>query len=113
MVKEVDILPIFECLPIDLGSIQSFCYHETASTEIGNRLTKDEAVSLLEWMLAVRAFEQMVISLKDGKAGAGNVTHPLHVETVCLIGGESKFAVGLRENPERNHMPGHSTVEVI
>ncbi len=67
MVKEVDILPIFECLPIDLGSIQSFCYHETASTEIGNRLTKDEAVSLLEWMLAVRAFEQMVISLKDGK----------------------------------------------
>jgi len=36
MVKDVGILPVFECKPIDLGSIQAFCHHETAATEIGN-----------------------------------------------------------------------------
>jgi 2-oxoisovalerate dehydrogenase E1 component len=66
MVKEVDVLPVFQCEPIDLGQVRAFCYGGTAADEIGARLTEEEAVGLLEWLLTVRSFEQMIIALKDG-----------------------------------------------
>jgi 2-oxoisovalerate dehydrogenase E1 component len=66
MVKEVCVLPTFDCQAIDLGEIRAFCYQGSAATEIGNRTSKEDAVALLEWMLTVRSFEQMIISLKDG-----------------------------------------------
>jgi len=66
MVKEIDVLPDFACRPIPLGEIKAFCYEGTAAQEIGRGITRDEAVSLLEWMLTVRSFEQMIVSLKDG-----------------------------------------------
>jgi len=66
MVKEIDVLPDFTCRPIPLGEIKAFCYERTAAQEIGRGITRDEAVSLLEWMLTVRSFEQMIVSLKDG-----------------------------------------------
>jgi len=66
MVKEIDVLPDFACRPIPLGEIKTFCYEGTAAQEIGRGITRDEAVSLLEWMLTVRSFEQMIVSLKDG-----------------------------------------------
>ncbi len=66
MVKEIDVLPDFTCTPIPLGEMRTFCYQGRAADEIGGRLTKEEAVDLLWWMLAVRSFEQMIVSLKDG-----------------------------------------------
>jgi len=66
MVKELNVVPNFKCTPIDLGQIRTFCYAGTARDEIGSRLSQEDAVGLLEWMLAVRSFEQMIISLKDG-----------------------------------------------
>ena len=66
MVKEVCVLPAFACEAVDLGEIRAFCYQGNAAGEIGKRISKEDAVGLLEWMLAVRSFEQMVISLKDG-----------------------------------------------
>ena len=66
MVKEIDVLPDFTCRPIPLGEIKTFCYERTAAQEIGKRITRDEAICLLEWMLTVRSFEQMIVSLKDG-----------------------------------------------
>jgi len=66
MVKEVCVLPIFASEAIDLGEIQAFRYQGNAAAEIGKRLSKSQVLSLLEWMLIVRSFEQMIVSLKDG-----------------------------------------------
>jgi 2-oxoisovalerate dehydrogenase E1 component len=66
MVKEVCVLPVFECSTEDLGKLTKFCYQRTIADEIGSRLTKEEAIGLLEWMLTVRSFEQMIVALKDG-----------------------------------------------
>lgn len=66
MVKEIDVLPDFACRPIPLGEVKTFCYERTAAQEIGKGITSDDAISVLEWMLAVRSFEQMIVSLKDG-----------------------------------------------
>ena len=66
MVREVDVLPAFERKPIELGQVPAFCYRGTVADEIGQRLSREEAVGLLEWMLAVRSFEQMVVALRDG-----------------------------------------------
>jgi len=66
MVKEIDVLPDFRCTPVSLGEMKTFCYQGTATQEIGQRLIKEQAIDLLEWMLTVRSFEQMIVSLKDG-----------------------------------------------
>ncbi|MFB3880737.1 MAG: pyruvate dehydrogenase complex E1 component subunit beta [Armatimonadota bacterium] len=66
MVKEVCVLPVFNCSVEDLGELKLFCYQGSVADEIGSRLTKEEAVGLLKWMLTVRSFEQMIVALKDG-----------------------------------------------
>jgi 2-oxoisovalerate dehydrogenase E1 component len=66
MVKEVCVVPAFECASEDLGNLNLFCYRGSVADEIGRRLTKEEAVGLLEWMLTVRSFEQMIVALKEG-----------------------------------------------
>ncbi|HUU54022.1 MAG TPA: dehydrogenase E1 component subunit alpha/beta [Armatimonadota bacterium] len=66
MVKEIDVRPDFTCTPIPLGEMKTFCYQGTVAQEMGVRIAKDDAIGLLEWMLAVRSFEQMIIALKDG-----------------------------------------------
>jgi 2-oxoisovalerate dehydrogenase E1 component len=66
MVKEVCVVPAFECASEDLGDLNLFCYRGSVADEIGRRLTKEDAVGLLEWMLTVRSFEQMIVALKEG-----------------------------------------------
>jgi len=66
VVKEIDVLPDFLPGVIELGQIPKFQYQRSLPDELGRRLDRDRAVGLLEWMLGVRAFEQMVIALKDG-----------------------------------------------
>ncbi len=68
MVKEIEVLPEFRRGAIALGSVAAFRYQGTLEQELGRRLSKDEAVGLLEWMLAVRSFEQMVVAMKEGRA---------------------------------------------
>ncbi len=67
MVKEVEVAPCFECLTMDLGTLKAFCYQKKAADELGKRLSREDLIGLLEWMLTVRAFEQMIVNLKDGK----------------------------------------------
>jgi 2-oxoisovalerate dehydrogenase E1 component len=66
VVKELCVLPIFESEKVDVGEFEAFRYRGTAAGEIGERLTTEEAMGLLEWMLVVRSFEQMIIAMKDG-----------------------------------------------
>jgi len=68
MVKEIEVLPEFRRGAIALGSVAAFRYQGTLEQELGRRLSKDDAVGLLEWMLAVRSFEQMVVAMKEGRA---------------------------------------------
>lgn len=68
MVKEIEVLPEFRSGAIALGSVAAFRYQGALKQELGRRLSKDEAVGLLEWMLAVRSFEQMVVAMKEGRA---------------------------------------------
>ena len=67
MVRETDCLPVFEPQNIELGSIPAFTYSGSLAGELENGLTRDEAVSLLETMLMIRAFEDMIMNMKAGK----------------------------------------------
>lgn len=67
MVKELEVAPDFRPGTIALGEIPKFRYQGGLAEELGRRLDREEAVRLLEWMLTVRAFEQMVVALKEGK----------------------------------------------
>jgi len=66
MVKEIDVCPDFVPGSEALGEIPLFAYKGDLRAEVGARLTREDAIGFLEWMLTIRAFEQMVIQLKDG-----------------------------------------------
>jgi len=67
MVKEVDVLPRFEPGTIELGSIHKFAYTRTLADEMAAGLTREQVLLLLERMETIRAFEEMVIELKNGR----------------------------------------------
>ena len=66
MVKHIDVLPIFEPGLLTFKEIPKFRYQRTLTEELGDRLTPAETVRMLDFMLTIRAFEEMVISMKDG-----------------------------------------------
>jgi len=66
MAKEIDVLPTFEKGTIPLGEIPKFSYDRTLKDELGHRLTEAECRTMLEIMLAIRHFEELIIALKDG-----------------------------------------------
>jgi 2-oxoisovalerate dehydrogenase E1 component len=66
MVKELEVCPVFLPGTIELGAVPTFQYQRALSEEIGRRLSREQAAAMLEWMLTVRGFEQMVVGLKDG-----------------------------------------------
>ena len=66
MVKELDVVPDFAPGVERLREVPRFQYQGHAREEIGKRLSRDQAIGLLEWMLTIRAFEQMVVALKEG-----------------------------------------------
>jgi 2-oxoisovalerate dehydrogenase E1 component len=67
MVKEVDVLPDFTPGEIKLGSIPEFTYQRTLKEEMAAGLTRDQMLLMLERMETVRAFEEMIVDLKNGK----------------------------------------------
>ena len=66
MVKELDLIPDFAPGLVYLGEIAKFQYQRTLPEELTERLSGERAIALLEWMLTIRAFEQMVVALKEG-----------------------------------------------
>jgi len=66
MVKQIEVLPKFEPGVLTFGEMPKFQYRRRISDELGDRLTAEDAVLMLDMMLLIRSFEEMIISLKDG-----------------------------------------------
>jgi len=67
MVKEVAVLPDFEPGTIELGTIRKFMYSRGLKDELAAGLGVDQVLLMLERMELIRAFEEMIVNLKDGK----------------------------------------------
>jgi 2-oxoisovalerate dehydrogenase E1 component len=66
MVKPIDVLPEFVPGEIPLGRIPKFAFSGRLRDELGRRLTPEQARTMLEEMFHIRAFEEMIVALKDG-----------------------------------------------
>ncbi len=65
--KKIDVLPNFNKAKISFQEIPLF-HHDTAlKAQLDSGFSKEEAVRLLEAMLYIRKFEEMIIRLKSGK----------------------------------------------
>lgn len=85
--------PIFKPFKSDLGKISAYQYRGTLADALkAKTLTKQEAINLLEDMLTVREFEEMIVKLRTGayEACAGfDYRGPTHVSI-----GQEATAVG-------------------
>lgn len=62
-----DMRPRFEPFEIDCGKIPAFQYAGNLKSELAaGSLGKDEAVAILEDMLVIREFEEMIVKLRSG-----------------------------------------------
>lgn len=61
-----DMRPDFKPRTIDFGSMKAYAYKGTIKSELGGGLSKQEAINLLEDMLIVREFEEMIVKLRSG-----------------------------------------------
>ena len=60
-----DSRPDFKPQTIDCGQIRAYSYQKNLQTELKDgTLTKSEAVNLLEDMLTVREFEEMIVKIR-------------------------------------------------
>ncbi len=65
MVREISVLPEFEPTELEFPRIPVFQYAGTVRDELERgSLTARDALDLLEWMLSVRAFEEMIVALR-------------------------------------------------
>jgi 2-oxoisovalerate dehydrogenase E1 component len=65
VVRKIPVLPAFEPGELEFGHIPVFHYSGCLSDEIGSgSLGARDALDLLEWMLSVRAFEEMIVALR-------------------------------------------------
>jgi 2-oxoisovalerate dehydrogenase E1 component len=67
MVKELDVLPVCQPGVISLPQIPICRYRGTLNDELGKRLDAQEAAAMLEEMMTVRAFEESIVAIRDGK----------------------------------------------
>ena len=65
MVRKIDVQPTFEPGELTFPSIPTFQYERDLEDELdeGN-LDEDQAMEMLEWMMSIRAFEQMILALR-------------------------------------------------
>ena len=62
-----DLRPDFKARTINCGSVRAYKYKKTLKAELdGKKISKQAAVDLLEDMLTVREFEEMIIKLRSG-----------------------------------------------
>ncbi len=94
-----DLRPDFTKRKISCGSIPAYRFEATLADELAARhITKREAVNLLEDMLIVREFEEMIVKLRSGAypACAGfEYRGPTHVsigQEACSVGACSGIA---------------------
>jgi 2-oxoisovalerate dehydrogenase E1 component len=65
VVREIPVLPDFEPRRLETSDIPAFQYDGSLGEELeAGSLTGEEALDLLEWMMSIRAFEEMIVSLR-------------------------------------------------
>jgi len=68
MPKNMDVLPLFEKSEITFPPIPRFIYEGNLGVELeAGRVTKADAVNMLDAMLAIRSFEETVAQMKNGR----------------------------------------------
>lgn len=67
MPKDADVYPVFQPGQISFPSIPLFQYDKTLADETKNGLDREEALKMLDHMLHIRFFEEMIIKLKNKK----------------------------------------------
>ncbi|MFP4176199.1 MAG: pyruvate dehydrogenase complex E1 component subunit beta [Candidatus Brocadiia bacterium] len=65
MVREISVHPEFEPKTLEFPDIPAFQYDGSLDEEIEQgHITEERCLDLLEWMLSIRAFEQMILALR-------------------------------------------------
>jgi len=65
MVREISVLPDFEPRQLESPPMPAFQYRLTLKDELARgTLRPEDALDMLEWMLSVRAFEEMILALR-------------------------------------------------
>ena len=65
MVRQISVLPDFEPREIEFPTIPAFHYSKRLADELADRnISPGHALDVLEWMLSVRCFEEMIIALR-------------------------------------------------
>ncbi|MCE5218877.1 dehydrogenase E1 component subunit alpha/beta [bacterium] len=67
MPKDINVMPDFTPGEITLKPVPLFQYKGDLKSEMAKGLSRDEAFSLLDNMLAIRSFEETIVKLKGGK----------------------------------------------
>lgn len=67
MVKELEIVPDFTPREATFNPIPCFQYQRTLKDELDAGLSKKDVFRILETLLSIRSFEEMIVELKSGK----------------------------------------------
>ncbi len=67
MPRNIETLPLFEKSQIEFPPIPRFSYEGSMASELANGMSADDAVTMLDAMLAIRTFEETVAQMKSGK----------------------------------------------
>ena len=65
MVRELTVLPTFETTTLEVAGIPAFHYDRTLEQELADgAISEEQARRLLEFMMTIRAFEEMILALR-------------------------------------------------
>lgn len=65
MVRKISVYPEFKPDELEFPKIPVFQYNKTLKEEIeAGTFSEDDALDMMEWMMSVRAFEQMILALR-------------------------------------------------
>ena len=65
MVREITVLPDFTPRELGFAKVPAFQYRRTLKDELtAGTLTRCDALDLLEWMMSIHAFEEMIVALR-------------------------------------------------
>ncbi len=67
MPRNIEALPLFEKSQIEFPPIPRFSYEGDLASELAAGMSPDDAVTMLDAMLAIRSFEETVAQMKQGK----------------------------------------------
>lgn len=67
MPKDINVMPEFTPGEITFLPIPLYQYKGTVASEMAAGMTREEALKLLDYMLLIRSFEEMIVKLKNAK----------------------------------------------